>query len=54
MHVFWLNGSLMLEPENDSEGTALEMLAENLKLGRPKRADGGTPPHPEAAKEHAA
>ena len=39
MHIFWLNGSLVLEPENDFEGEALGLLVDNVKWGRPKPRD---------------
>jgi hypothetical protein len=35
MRVFWHNGGLMIEPENEREGELLIELAGNLSFGRP-------------------
>lgn len=51
MHIFWLNGNLVLEPENESEGEALEGLVDSVKWGRPKRSDPGMVPQPEPVSE---
>ncbi len=34
MRVFWYNGALMIEPENEREGKLLTELAGNIKFGR--------------------
>ena len=44
MHVFWLNGNLVFEPENEFEREALGLLSDNVKWGRSQRNDPGVPP----------
>jgi hypothetical protein len=54
MHVFWLNGGVVLEPENDSEREALALLVEGAKKGRPQWSDPGTAPTVDPASSAAA
>ena len=46
MHVFWLNGGLVLHPDTDQEGEALELLFETTttEKGRPQSSDRSIAP----------
>jgi hypothetical protein len=40
MRVFWLNGGLHVEPENEVETEAMLVLLGDLKYERPPESDG--------------
>lgn len=44
MRVFWMNGGLHVEPENEVETEAMLVLLANLKYERPPESDGPRTP----------
>lgn len=42
MRIFWYQGGLQVQPENESEGRALVELVENLKIGKPPEMQNRT------------